>query len=131
MRQWWCWNGVRNWDLLRVEHDWGWKRFMEISKVLEGFTAEDTLMIKAQVQVIRCGAARRPMRRSGEAAARVRQQRGQYLQPLRGGAPSGAAGAAFPRPGLSPQAVKTAQPGHFPAAVHAVPSHPRSCAFDQ
>ena len=37
-----------------AEHDWGWKRFMEISKVVEGFTMEDTLTIKAQVQVIRC-----------------------------------------------------------------------------
>ena len=29
---------------------------MELSKVLEGFTVSDTLVIKAQVQVIRCGA---------------------------------------------------------------------------
>ena len=27
---------------------------MELSKVLEGFTVADTLVIKAQVQVIRC-----------------------------------------------------------------------------
>ena len=27
---------------------------MELSKVIEGFTSEDTLVIKAQVQVIRC-----------------------------------------------------------------------------
>ncbi|XP_010326744.1 TNF receptor-associated factor homolog 1b-like isoform X2 [Solanum lycopersicum] len=35
------------------EHDWGWKKFMELSKVLEGFIDADTLIIKAQVQVIR------------------------------------------------------------------------------
>ncbi len=40
----------------KKEHDWGWKKFMELSKVLEGFTVEDTLIIKAQVQVIRCAA---------------------------------------------------------------------------
>merc|ERR1719359_2796751 len=34
------------------EHDWGWKKFMELSKVLDGFTVSDTLVIKAQVQVI-------------------------------------------------------------------------------
>ena len=38
----------------KKEHDWGWKKFMELSKVLEGFTVADTLVIKAQVQVIRC-----------------------------------------------------------------------------
>jgi hypothetical protein len=38
----------------KKEHDWGWKKFMEISKVFEGFTVSDTLVIKAQVQVIRC-----------------------------------------------------------------------------
>ena len=37
----------------KKEHDWGWKKFMEISKVLEGFAVADTLVIKAQVQVIR------------------------------------------------------------------------------
>ena len=37
----------------KKEHDWGWKKFMELSKVLEGFTVADTLVIKAQVQVIR------------------------------------------------------------------------------
>lgn len=37
----------------KKEHDWGWKKFMELSKVLEGFTVQDTLVIKAQVQVIR------------------------------------------------------------------------------
>ena len=41
----------------KKEHDWGWKKFMEISKVLEGFTVADTLVIKAQVQVIRWGPA--------------------------------------------------------------------------
>merc|ERR1719235_2139081 len=37
----------------KKEHDWGWKKFMELSKVLDGFTVLDTLVIKAQVQVIR------------------------------------------------------------------------------
>lgn len=35
----------------KKEHDWGWKKFMELSKVLDGFTVADTLVIKAQVQV--------------------------------------------------------------------------------
>ena len=38
----------------KKEHDWGWKKFMELNKVLEGFTVSNTLVIKAQVQVIRC-----------------------------------------------------------------------------
>lgn len=37
----------------KKEHDWGWKKFMELSKVLDGFTVADTLVIKAQVQVIK------------------------------------------------------------------------------
>ncbi|CAM8921261.1 unnamed protein product [Rhodiola kirilowii] len=37
----------------KKEHDWGWKKFMELSKVSEGFLDDDTLIIKAQVQVIR------------------------------------------------------------------------------
>ncbi|XP_022844131.1 MATH domain-containing protein At5g43560-like isoform X2 [Olea europaea var. sylvestris] len=37
----------------KKEHDWGWKKFMELSKVLGGFIDADTLIIKAQVQVIR------------------------------------------------------------------------------
>ncbi|KAL8238551.1 hypothetical protein R6Q59_015118 [Mikania micrantha] len=37
----------------KKEHDWGWKKFMELSKVLDGFVDTDTLIIKAQVQVIR------------------------------------------------------------------------------
>ena len=37
----------------KKEHDWGWKKFMELSKVLDGFTVAETLVIKAQVQVIR------------------------------------------------------------------------------
>ncbi|KAH8495650.1 hypothetical protein Peur_055651 [Populus x canadensis] len=38
----------------KKEHDWGWKKFMELSKVSDGFLdATDTLIIKAQVQVIR------------------------------------------------------------------------------
>jgi hypothetical protein len=36
----------------KKEHDWGWKKFMELNKVLDGFTVDDTLVIKAQVQVI-------------------------------------------------------------------------------
>ncbi|MBA0612460.1 hypothetical protein Godav_013059, partial [Gossypium davidsonii] len=35
------------------EHDWGWKKFMELSKVYDGFIESDTLIIKAQVQVIK------------------------------------------------------------------------------
>ncbi|GFQ07466.1 math domain-containing protein at5g43560 [Phtheirospermum japonicum] len=37
----------------KKEHDWGWKKFMELSKVADGFIDDDTLIIKAQVQVIR------------------------------------------------------------------------------
>lgn len=37
----------------KKEHDWGWKKFMELSKVLDGVIDADTLIIKAQVQVIR------------------------------------------------------------------------------
>ncbi|GAY52622.1 hypothetical protein CUMW_143260 [Citrus unshiu] len=36
----------------KKEHDWGWKKFMELSKVSDGFKDGDTLIIKAQVQVI-------------------------------------------------------------------------------
>ncbi|KAJ9547424.1 hypothetical protein OSB04_019967 [Centaurea solstitialis] len=35
------------------EHDWGWKKFLELSKLLDGFVDDDTLIIKVQVQVIR------------------------------------------------------------------------------
>lgn len=35
---------------------------MELSKVLDGFTVADTLVIKAQVQVIRCGVVSRSRR---------------------------------------------------------------------
>ncbi|XP_059650909.1 TNF receptor-associated factor homolog 1a-like isoform X2 [Cornus florida] len=37
----------------KKEHDWGWKKFMELSKVSDGFIDDNTLIIKAQVQVIR------------------------------------------------------------------------------
>ncbi|XP_072988386.1 TNF receptor-associated factor homolog 1a-like isoform X1 [Typha latifolia] len=37
----------------KKEHDWGWKKFMELSKLYDGFVAFDALVIKAQVQVIR------------------------------------------------------------------------------
>ncbi|XP_074587115.1 TNF receptor-associated factor homolog 1a-like isoform X2 [Curcuma longa] len=37
----------------KKEHDWGWKKFMELSKIYDGFIFSDTLIIKAQVQVIR------------------------------------------------------------------------------
>ncbi|XP_049373162.1 TNF receptor-associated factor homolog 1a-like isoform X3 [Solanum verrucosum] len=37
----------------KKEHDWGWKKFMDLSKVVDGFLDSDTLIIKAQVQVIR------------------------------------------------------------------------------
>jgi hypothetical protein len=43
----------------KKEHDWGWKKFMELNKVLEGFTVNNTLVIKAQVQVIRYGPSSR------------------------------------------------------------------------
>lgn len=36
----------------KKEHDWGWKKFMELGKVHDGFTVANTLVIKAQVQVI-------------------------------------------------------------------------------
>ncbi|GAB2237567.1 hypothetical protein Droror1_Dr00015469 [Drosera rotundifolia] len=37
------------------EHDWGWKKFLELSKLSQGFIdgTDDTLTIKAQIQVIR------------------------------------------------------------------------------
>uniref|UniRef100_A0A0D9Y144 MATH domain-containing protein n=1 Tax=Leersia perrieri TaxID=77586 RepID=A0A0D9Y144_9ORYZ len=37
----------------KKEHDWGWKKFMELSKLHDGFVVDDVLTIKAQVQVIR------------------------------------------------------------------------------
>lgn len=37
----------------KKEHDWGWKKFMELPKLLDDFFENDTLIIKAQVQVIR------------------------------------------------------------------------------
>ncbi|XP_051127006.1 TNF receptor-associated factor homolog 1b-like isoform X2 [Andrographis paniculata] len=37
----------------KKEHDWGWKKFMELSKLLDGFIDADSLTIKAQVQVLR------------------------------------------------------------------------------
>ncbi|XP_077239332.1 TNF receptor-associated factor homolog 1b-like [Tasmannia lanceolata] len=45
----------------KKEHDWGWKKFMELSKMYDGFIVSDTLVIKAQVQVIR-EKAHRPFR---------------------------------------------------------------------
>jgi chemotaxis protein histidine kinase CheA len=36
----------------KKEHDWGWKKFMELNKISDGFTINNTLVIKAQVQVI-------------------------------------------------------------------------------
>ncbi|XP_042028934.1 TNF receptor-associated factor homolog 1a-like [Salvia splendens] len=45
----------------KKEHDWGWKKFMELSKVQDGFIDADVLIIKAQVQVIR-GRLDRPFR---------------------------------------------------------------------
>ncbi|KAJ9533209.1 hypothetical protein QJQ45_018317 [Haematococcus lacustris] len=36
----------------KKEHDWGWKKFMELGKVMDGFLVAGTLVIKAQVQVI-------------------------------------------------------------------------------
>ncbi len=46
----WCADTLHR--FCKKEHDWGWKKFMELSKVLDGFTVADTLVIKAQVQVI-------------------------------------------------------------------------------
>ena len=37
----------------KKEHDWGWKKFMELSKIQDGFLVDDVLEIIAQVQVIR------------------------------------------------------------------------------
>ncbi|XP_047317119.1 TNF receptor-associated factor homolog 1a-like [Impatiens glandulifera] len=37
----------------KKEHDWGWKKFIDLSKVLDGYVSKDTLIIKTQVQVIR------------------------------------------------------------------------------
>ncbi|RLM68839.1 hypothetical protein C2845_PM17G05070 [Panicum miliaceum] len=37
----------------KKEHDWGWKKFIELSRVLDGFLVDDVLTIRAQVQVIR------------------------------------------------------------------------------
>ncbi|KAM3332910.1 hypothetical protein ACQJBY_028180 [Aegilops geniculata] len=37
----------------KKEHDWGWKKFMELSKIQDGFLVNDVLEIIAQVQVIR------------------------------------------------------------------------------
>ncbi|KAJ1285648.1 hypothetical protein BS78_03G293900 [Paspalum vaginatum] len=37
----------------KKEHDWGWKKFMELSKIQDGFLVDDALEIIAQVQVIR------------------------------------------------------------------------------
>ncbi|KAK6929833.1 MATH/TRAF domain [Dillenia turbinata] len=35
------------------EHDWGWKKFMELSRLSDGFLVDGTLIIRAQIQVIR------------------------------------------------------------------------------
>ncbi|KAG8086058.1 hypothetical protein GUJ93_ZPchr0010g10639 [Zizania palustris] len=37
----------------KKEHDWGWKKFMELSKIQDGFLVDDVLEIIAQVQIIR------------------------------------------------------------------------------
>ncbi|KAK6915376.1 MATH/TRAF domain [Dillenia turbinata] len=37
----------------KKEHDWGWKKFMELSKLQDGFLVGDKLEIRAQVQVVR------------------------------------------------------------------------------
>ncbi|VFQ87569.1 unnamed protein product [Cuscuta campestris] len=37
----------------KKEHDWGWKKFIELSKLLDGFLDDDTLIIRAQVQLLR------------------------------------------------------------------------------
>ncbi|OEL30864.1 MATH domain-containing protein [Dichanthelium oligosanthes] len=35
----------------KKEHDWGWKKFMELSKIQDGFLVDDVLEIIAQVQM--------------------------------------------------------------------------------
>ncbi|XP_062222868.1 TNF receptor-associated factor homolog 1a-like isoform X2 [Phragmites australis] len=37
----------------KKEHDWGWKKFMELSKIQDGFLVDDVIEIIAQVQVVR------------------------------------------------------------------------------
>ncbi|XP_074294191.1 TNF receptor-associated factor homolog 1a [Silene latifolia] len=37
----------------KKEHDWGWKKFMQLSKLPEGYLDADTLIVEVQVQVIR------------------------------------------------------------------------------
>ncbi|KAJ0775690.1 putative MATH/TRAF domain-containing protein [Helianthus annuus] len=37
----------------KKEHDWGWKEYMELSRLSDGYVDYDTLVIKAQIQVIR------------------------------------------------------------------------------
>ncbi|XP_047955505.1 TNF receptor-associated factor homolog 1a-like [Salvia hispanica] len=37
----------------KKENDWGWKKYLELSKVQDGFINDGALLIKAQVQVIR------------------------------------------------------------------------------
>ncbi|GJM89014.1 hypothetical protein PR202_ga05609 [Eleusine coracana subsp. coracana] len=37
----------------KKEHDWGWKKFMELSKIQDGFLVDDVLEIIAQVQIYR------------------------------------------------------------------------------
>ncbi|WZZ59797.1 hypothetical protein YC2023_059904 [Brassica napus] len=40
--------------ILGREHDWGWKKFIELPRLLDGFIDDSgSLIIKAQVQVIR------------------------------------------------------------------------------
>ncbi|OEL35590.1 MATH domain-containing protein [Dichanthelium oligosanthes] len=36
----------------KKEYDWGWKKFVELSKLPDGFLVDDVLTIRAQVQVI-------------------------------------------------------------------------------
>jgi hypothetical protein len=45
----------------KKEHDWGWKKFMELNKVFDGFIIDNQVVIKAQVQVIR-DSPQRPFR---------------------------------------------------------------------
>ncbi|MED6194127.1 hypothetical protein PIB30_025683 [Stylosanthes scabra] len=48
------WSHFAQFTIAVKEHDWGWKKFMELSKVYDGFVdTSDNLIIKAQVQVIR------------------------------------------------------------------------------
>lgn len=92
----------------KKEHDWGWKKFMELHKISEGFITGGRLVVKAQVQVIqdtparpfRCLAApyRRELARvylaNVEAICRrfIEEKRSQLWTAIDSTAPGGASG---------------------------------------